>query len=160
MNIEKEKNAISILQTFNSDDPYYVCYSGGKDSDVIRILCELAGVNYELHHNHTTVDAPETVYYVRSIPDIIIHKPEETMWQLIVRKCFPPTRLARYCCDHPKERGGKYRKKVTGVRWAESKARADNGGIVKIIGKPQTVQKALEESQNINFSSTPKGGWY
>lgn len=43
MNVEKERKAISILQTFNSDDPYYACYSGGKDSDVIRILCELGG---------------------------------------------------------------------------------------------------------------------
>ena len=158
MNIGKEKNAIRILQTFASDDPYYGCYSGGKDSDVIRILLSLAGVKYELHHNHTTVDAPETVYYVRGIPDVIVHKPEETMWQLIVRKCFPPTRLARYCCDHLKERGGKYRKKVTGVRRAESKKRADNSDIVKIIGKPAMVKKKLEESNNINFQSTPMGG--
>lgn len=160
MNIEKEKKAIKILQAFSSDDPYYGCYSGGKDSDVIRILLSLADVKHELHHNHTTVDAPETVYYVRSIPDVIIHKPEETMWQLIVRKCFPPTRLARYCCDRLKERSGKYRKKVTGVRWAESKNREGNQGSVTIIGKPATVRKQLEESQNINFSSTPKGGWY
>ncbi len=160
MNIEKEKKAIHILQTFASDDPYYGCYSGGKDSDAIRILLGLSGVKYELYHNHTTVDAPETVYYVRSIPDVIIRKPEKTMWQLIVDKCFPPTRLARYCCDHLKERGGKYRKKVTGVRWAESKKRADNSDIVKIIGKPAMVKKMLEESYNVNFQSTPMGGWY
>ena len=46
MNIGKEKNAIRILQTFASDDPYYGCYSGGKDSDVIRILLSLSGVKY------------------------------------------------------------------------------------------------------------------
>lgn len=158
MNIEKEKKAIQILQTFASDDPYYGCYSGGKDSDAIRILLGLSGVKYELHHNHTTVDAPETVYYVRSIPDVIISKPEKTMWQLIVDKCFPPTRLARYCCDHLKERGGKYRKKVTGVRWAESKKRADNSDIVKIIGKPAMVKKILEENGNVDFSINSYGG--
>jgi phosphoadenosine phosphosulfate reductase len=62
-------------------DPFYVAYSGGKDSDVIRILFALADVPHDLWHNHTTVDAPETVYYIRSIPDINISKPEMTMWQ-------------------------------------------------------------------------------
>ena len=66
MNIEKEQRAIKYLQSFEpEDEPYYLCYSGGKDSDCIRILAELAGVKHECKHNLTTVDAPETVYYVR-----------------------------------------------------------------------------------------------
>ena len=36
-------------------DGFYVCYSGGKDIDTIRVLCELAGVKHELHHNLTTI---------------------------------------------------------------------------------------------------------
>lgn len=65
---KKIEKAISIYQHFEpKDEPYYVCYSGGKDSDVIRILADMAGVNYELHNNHTTVDAPETVYYIREV---------------------------------------------------------------------------------------------
>lgn len=38
---EKERIAIERLRAFEQDKPYYVCYSGGKDSDVIRILAEL-----------------------------------------------------------------------------------------------------------------------
>ena len=45
MNIEKEKWAIEYLKSFEPEtEPYYLCYSGGKDSDCIRILASLAGV--------------------------------------------------------------------------------------------------------------------
>lgn len=160
--MKKEKEAIERLQAFSAEEPYYLCYSGGKDSDTIRILAELANVNFEVHNNHTTVDAPETVYYIREVikqygDKGFIHYPEKTMWQLIVEKLFPPTRLARYCCAELKEKGGKGRRKVTGVRWAESNNRKKNQGLVTIIGKPVTVQKiaTLEEA---NFSTTKGGG--
>lgn len=103
----KEERAIAYLKTFEPPEGYYVCESGGKDSAVIRTLCQIAGVKHELHHNLTTVDAPETVQYVKKIPGIIIRKPEKTMWQLIVDRCIPPMRLARYCCEELKESGGK-----------------------------------------------------
>lgn len=153
MNIEKEKRAIGYLQMFEPEsEAYFGCYSGGKDSDVVRILLSLANVKHEMHHNLTTVDAPETVNYVKGYKDIIIDRPKRTKWQLIVDKKFPPTRLARYCCEELKV-------KVTGVRWAESVARSENGGLVKIIGKPKTVMKTAEEA-GANFIKTDKGGWY
>lgn len=41
--IQKEKDAIERLKAFEPiGDSYYLCYSGGKDSDVIRILAQLA----------------------------------------------------------------------------------------------------------------------
>lgn len=98
--VNLEKQAISRLKAFEPEsEPYYVCYSGGKDSDVIRILSELSGIKYELHHNLTSVDFPETVRYVRSIPNVIVNYPHYkdgspiTMWNLIVKKCLPPTRI-------------------------------------------------------------------
>lgn len=70
MNIEKEKTAIQYLQLMDGgeNDPYYLAYSGGKDSDVILALAKMAGVKFEAVHNLTTVDAPETIYHVRSPP--------------------------------------------------------------------------------------------
>lgn len=160
MNIEKERRAIRYLKAFQPEsEPYYLCYSGGKDSDAIRILAQLAGVKNDIVHNHTTVDAPETVRYIRSIPDIKIEYPEITMWDLIVKKMFPPTRLARYCCSTFKESGGKGRVKVTGVRWEESKGRRRNQGLATVIGRPKTVQK-LGEEINADFTLTNKGGWF
>jgi len=67
------------------------------------------------------------------------------MWQLIVENGMPPTRLVRYCCKHLKEGTGAGRVKVTGVRKAESRARAERSDLVNIIGKPKTTQKAAQE---------------
>lgn len=148
---EKERIAIERLKAFEPDEPYYLCYSGGKDSDVIRILAQLAGVKHELHHNLTSVDAPETVRYVKSIPDMHIDIPHDnngnrvSMWSLIVKKGIPPTRLMRYCCLELKEKGGEGKLKVTGVRAAESVSRKKNSGMINIIGKPKTTQKFAEE---------------
>ena len=161
--IDKVNVAIDRFKAFEQDEPYYVCYSGGKDSDVIRILAELSGVKYELHHNLTSVDAPETIQYIKSIPGVSIDIPHDkngnriSMWSLIEEKKMPPTRLIRYCCSELKEIGGKNRLKVTGVRAAESTARAKNSGVVKIIGKPITVQKHAETLQ-ADISLTLKGG--
>ena len=83
MNLELERKAIERLKAFEPEDGYYLCYSGGKDSDVIKILAHLAGVNFEAVHNLTTVDAPETVNYIRSQSDVRISYPELSMWRLI-----------------------------------------------------------------------------
>ena len=56
--MDLEKQAIDILQTFASPDPYQLGYSGGKDSDVILHLAKKSGVKFLAVHNHTTVDAP------------------------------------------------------------------------------------------------------
>ena len=158
MNIEKEKRAINYLKLFEpKTEPYYLCYSGGKDSDVILALAKLAGVNYEGVHNLTTVDAPETVYHVRKQPDIRIDTPAKTMWQLIVEKRMPPTRIVRYCCEELKEHGGKFRKKITGVRWAESVNRKNNQGLVTVIGKEKTMRKLAEEA-GVDYEENSKGG--
>ena len=59
------------------------------------------------------------------------------MWKLIPQKLMPPTRLVRYCCDILKERGGKERFIVTGVRWAESAKRKSRGVMEVMAKKPK-----------------------
>lgn len=99
--------------------PLVVTDSGGKDSAVCREIVRRAGIPFELHHNLTTADAPQTIYYVRKIfreyeskgIPCSIHYPyykgqRVSMWSLIPMKRFPPTRLQRYCCEIL------YRKKV------------------------------------------------
>ena len=151
MDKQKELKAIERLKAFEPEDGYYLAYSGGKDSDCIKILAQLAGVKYEAVHNLTTVDAPETVKYIKSQPDVRIDKARDkegnhvTMWNLIPKYRIPPTRLIRYCCSELKERGGQGRVTVTGVRWDESNRRKESSGTVQIIGKPKTTQKYAEE---------------
>lgn len=163
--MQKEKDAIERLKAFEPKDgePYYLCYSGGKDSDVIRILAQLAGVRHEIHHNLTTVDAPETIAYIKTIPGVMIDKARyddgtpKTMWNLIPKKKLPPTRLMRWCCAELKEAGGKGRLKITGVRWDESRTRKENADVIRIIGKQKSTLRFIEEN-NINFQLTNQGG--
>ena len=122
--------------------PLVVTDSGGKDSTVCREIVRRAGIPYEVQHNLTTADAPQTIYYVRErfkqlelagIPCSVnypIYKGQRvTMWTLIPMKKFPPTRLQRYCCQICKEDSCRDRFITTGVRWAESTKRKNNRGV-------------------------------
>lgn len=129
--LDKVETAIKRLQTFEPPEGYYLAFSGGKDSVVIKALADMAGVKHDAHYNLTSVDPPELVRFIKDVyPDVEIKKPrykdgtQITMWNLIPKKKMPPTIRARYCCDKLKEGGGVGRFVVTGVRWAESVRRA------------------------------------
>ena len=149
---DKVQVAIDRLRAFEalaleySPEGYYLCDSGGKDSSVIKELAIMAGVKHGVHHNHTTLDHPETVYFVRreraryeamGIP-YTIHYPAMSFPRLMRKKKMPPTRLKRYCCENLKEYGGRDRVCITGVRWGESVRRAKGRGVAEVFagGKP------------------------
>lgn len=154
--MDLEKQAIDILQTFSGGDPYQLGYSGGKDSDVILHLAKKSGVPFVAVHNHTTVDAPETVKYVRSKPYVFIEYPKFSMWQLIVKYKTPPTRIMRYCCKELKEYSGIGKKVITGVRKSESKRREKNQGIVTFTHPNKNIKSKVDDQ---NFLLTRAGGW-
>ena len=113
------------LKAFEPEDGYFLAFSGGKDSQTIYHLCVDAGVRFTAHYNITTVDPPELIYFIRKYYlDVIFEKPRITMWDLIVKKGMPPTRLVRYCCSEFKESHGFGKTVITGVRWQESQKRA------------------------------------
>lgn len=161
MDTSKEKRAIQYLKAFEpKTEPYYLCYSGGKDSDVIRILAKLANVKHDIVNNHTTVDAPETVRYIKKVAsendNMKIVYPEKSMWRLIEEKGVP-TRLIRFCCAELKEKGGSGRVKITGVRKAESANRKNNQGLVTFFDKRKGLVSELG-AIGANFQETAKGG--
>lgn len=156
------------------DKPLLVTYSGGKDSDTVLRLAQIAKIPFEVQHSHTTADAPETVYHVRDKfrelelagikCEIDYHTQPDgtrtTMWNLIPRKLIPPTRLVRYCCDELKEGGGKDRMITTGVRWDESTARKSRGAL-EIISKRRKKSIFLnndnDEDRRLFETCTMKG---
>ena len=126
----KLEMSIERLVLFEPPEGYFLAFSGGKDSCVIKVLADMAGVKYDAHYNHTSVDPPELIRFIKEChPDVAIDYPRDkdgkriTMWNLIPQKKMPPTRTMRYCCEKLKEGGGKGRFVVTGVRWAESTRR-------------------------------------
>ena len=73
--INKVENALKIIQLGAlSPEPFHVCYSGGKDSKVLRRLMEMSDTNYELHYNMTTVDHPSVVLEILYDKTIIVDK--------------------------------------------------------------------------------------
>lgn len=141
--------------------PLIVTDSGGKDSSVCKRLAEIAGIKYEVMHNHTTADAPETVFFVRDEfkrlesagVKCILNKPtykgkRVSMWTLIPQKLMPPTRIVRYCCDVLKEGGGAGRFITTGVRWDESTKRKNTRGIFENISKDKEKRIILNNDND------------
>lgn len=160
MCMDKEQKAIARLkEAALMSETYYqkplvVTTSGGKDSDVCIALALAVGIDFEVQHNHTTADAPETVYHVRSQfrrleqdgVKCTINYPQYkqrpvTMWTLIPKKLMPPTRAVRYCCAILKEGGGAGRMITTGVRWAESASRRTKRGIYESM--PHDLSKKI-----------------
>lgn len=119
--------------------PLVITYSGGKDSDVmVQLATEcLKPQEFEVLNSHTTVDAPETVYYIRDRfkelnemgVKTTIHYPHYpdgrpmSMWSIIVDRGMPPTRIQRYCCKLLKETSIPHRFIAVGVRASESAGR-------------------------------------
>lgn len=123
---DRIKRACDLLKKHEPEEGYYLAFSGGKDSCVIKELAILAGVKFETWYNNTTIDPPELVRFIKKEhPDALWNNPKQSMMHRVVSKsAAPPTRRIRWCCDEYKERGGQGRVKVIGVRQAESKARA------------------------------------
>ena len=161
---DKVDKAIMRLQTYEPKEGYYLCFSGGKDSCVIKALADMAGVKYDAHYSVSSVDPPELVRFIKDVhPDVIMEHARDkdgnivTMWNLIPKKKMPPTRIVRYCCAYLKENGGKGRLKVTGVRWDESVRRKKSHSEVTFADKKakKVIEKELSDE---DFSQTPQGG--
>ncbi|MBR1654866.1 MAG: phosphoadenosine phosphosulfate reductase family protein [Prevotella sp.] len=117
----KIRRAIRLLQSIEADE-IELCYSGGKDSDVILELAKMAGIKYRPIYKNTTIDPPGTIAHVKS-KGVEIHQPKERFFYIIQKKGFP-TRRARFCCTDMKE----YKIldfAIQGIRRCESKKRKE-----------------------------------
>lgn len=136
----------------------HVAFSGGKDSQVLLALAEMAGVRHHAEMQLTSVDPPQVVRFVReNYPQVHLNRPRITMYKLIIRKHILPTRVRRYCCSEFKEFSGRGSVTATGIRRAESARRKKrtavemNGGSYDING-----EKLVELDENTFFSAERK----
>jgi phosphoadenosine phosphosulfate reductase len=139
---DKVKAALDILRMFEPPEGYYLAFSGGKDSQCIIELAKMAGVKFDAHFHLTGVDPPEVCQFVRrEYPEVKIKVPHSGMFKLIVKEKWPPTKIARYCCEELKENGGNGRVVLTGVRKEESVRRS----------KRKMVESCLRKNTNKSF---------
>lgn len=120
---EKEKRAIKLLRTVvkATDGDIELAYSGGKDSDVILALAQMAGISYRAMYKNTTIDPPYTIAHCKSKGAEII-RPKKSFLEIIEQRGFP-SRFARFCCSELKE----YKildTAIHGIRRCESTKRA------------------------------------
>ena len=99
----KVESAIKLIKAAAPADgsPIEVCYSGGKDSDIILDLTKKSGVNYIAYYKNTTIDPPGTINHCLK-NNVFIIQPKLTFLQLIENHGMP-TRRVRHCCRYLKE---------------------------------------------------------
>lgn len=124
---QKIDNGIKLIQAAGEmaashRQPLEICYSGGKDSDVILELARMSGVNYKAIYKNTTIDPPGTERHAKD-NGVEVRMPKMSFKQIVEKRGLPG-RKRRMCCEILKE----YRimdYAVVGVRKDESKARAE-----------------------------------
>lgn len=130
------KSAEKAAQT--KGQPVEICYSGGKDSDVILELAKMAGINYRAIYKNTTIDPPGTIAHVRD-KGIEMVRPVKPFFSLVADWGYP-NGLRRFCCRVLKE----YKildYNVVGVRRSESVKRA------KLYKEPEQCKVYSDKSK-------------
>ena len=124
--VERSERAIALIRANEPEGAYYLAFSGGKDSCVIKHLASVAGVRFDPWYNNTTIDPPELVRFIkRHHGDVRWSEPEHgnMFYRIATNPAAPPTRQWRWCCSEYKEGNGNGRVKIFGVRAAESRTR-------------------------------------
>lgn len=121
MDEKKVERAIKLLQSIPQDGPIELCYSTGKDSDVILELAKMSGIPFEAIYKNTTCDQKGSIAHAREM-GVKIVQPKRNMLQLIEAMGWP-SRWMRFCCKELKEYKI-YDRAILGIRREESTARA------------------------------------
>lgn len=114
-----------LAHFYCKENGFWLGFSGGKDSQALFHVAQLAGVNFKAYFSPTSVDPPEVIRFIRTqYPEVEFTKIKKSIYQLFTEiKCFPTRRL-RWCCKELKEQGGENKVVLIGIRHAESTRRS------------------------------------
>ena len=123
--VELLQKAERIALNYDAEQGYYLAFSGGKDSQALYHMTQLAGVRFQGHMNLTSVDPPEVIRFVKkNYPEVELIKPGKSIFQHAIEKQILPTMRVRWCCAEYKETAGAGKVTLIGIRKAESTRRA------------------------------------
>lgn len=139
---EKIQHSVELLRkserlalAYDSEDGFYLAFSGGKDSQCLYHIARLAGVKFKAHMSLTSVDPPEVIRFVKKqYPDVNLVKPKKSIYQAAIDNQILPTMRVRWCCKEYKEGAGAGKVTLIGIRHAES-ARRTNRNEVEISSR-------------------------
>lgn len=118
---KSEKMALKM----DPENGFYLAFSGGKDSQALYHIAQMAGVKFKAHMNLTSVDPPEVIRFVKkNYPDVKLIKPKMSIYDMALKKHLPPTRIMRWCCAEFKEMSGGGKVTLIGIRNQESPRRS------------------------------------
>lgn len=90
MNLDKKidysiallRKAESMALRLDPENGFYLAFSGGKDSQALYHIAQMAGVKFKAHMNLTSVDPPEVIRFVRrQYPDVELIKPKMSIYE-------------------------------------------------------------------------------
>ena len=123
--VELLQKAEKIALNYDAENGYYLAFSGGKNSQALFHMTQLAGGKFRGHMNLTSVDPPEVIRFVKkNYPEVELIKPGKSIFQIAVEKQILPTKRVRWCCTEYKETAGAGKVTLIGIRKAESSRRA------------------------------------
>lgn len=123
--IDLLRKAEKMALRLDPEDGFWLAFSGGKDSQVLYHVAQMAGVRFKAHMNLTSVDPPEVIRFVkRQYPDVELTKPRMSIFEMAKKKRMLPTRKFRWCCAEYKEINGEGKVTLIGIRKQESARRS------------------------------------
>lgn len=123
--VELLRKAEKIARVYDPDDGFYLAFSGGKDSQALIHIAQLAGVSYKAHFSPTSVDPPAVIRFIRTeYPEVQFERLKESIYTDAIRRGILPTQKVRWCCADFKEHAGAGKVTLIGIRKAESTRRA------------------------------------
>ena len=123
--MELLQKAEKMALRYDSEDGYFLAFSGGKDSQALYHVAQMAGVKFKAHMNFTSADPPQVIRFVRrQYPDVVTHAPKWSIYDRAVERGILPSMRLRWCCADFKETAGAGKVTLIGIRKAESVRRA------------------------------------
>ena len=115
---------------YDAEHGFWLAFSGGKDSQALYHVAQMAGVRFKAFMSLTSVDPPQVIRFVkRHYPDVERIKPKASIFDLAVEKTILPTMRARWCCVELKENAKPQTVTLIGIRRAESVRRAKRNDV-------------------------------
>ena len=105
--IELLRKSEKMALKMDPENGFYLAFSGGKDSQALYHIAQMAGVKFKAHMNLTSVDPPEVIRFVKkNYPNVELIKPKMSIYDMALKKHMLPTRILRWCCAEFKEMSG------------------------------------------------------
>lgn len=143
---------------YDPQDGYWCGFSGGKDSQALYHMAQLAGVKFKAFFSPTSIDPPEVIRFIRkNYPEVGFTPLKTSIFTMFEKKKTLPSRRIRWCCAEFKEKGGEGKVTLVGVRHSESARRANRGTISvtnhKFNGEFDEFEQYREDKRNAKLKT-------